>query len=643
MITETSEDQNINQALESYLIRYCTNTIAPYFSVLIEGPWGCGKTWFINNVREKLLEIHGKRCLYVSLYGVSTISDISDQFFQQLHPRLASKGVQRSWSIIKSMVKVSLKVDIDGDKDDDTLNLSLPELGEMAGPDGAVLIFDDFERCRIAPAEVLGYINQFVEHEGYRVVILANEEKIESPDVKFSKIKEKVIGRTFHVRPQVRAAVDSFIMELVDDDAINILKTRKNLIREVEQRGKHNNLRLVRQAVLDFADMWSCMPVQEKRLKENSAFLDRLVLDIFSLSMEYRAGTVTANDIVKSKDGGFLLSRIRFGTDDPTPEASEAETRLSLHKITDSWDLALSPDIYSSFFSNGRISANEAAEGIKFSRYFATNEQPLWRRLWYSRDLEDNEFALLAEEAHNKFLNLEYTEWGELFHVTGILLKLAKDQLINDSPTDILSAAKGVIDRIGAQGLIDFGDQRRVPRGYFDRESAFGYRFNSIEMSEFQEFSNHYETAQKKARHNAFFNWASTWMDELERDASVWASRIDTKGGGDAFYTDQPIFSYIEATDMANAILASQSAKINQISRSVHARYEHVGAQRTWQLEELVFWQTCLAIVKDRMSSRGSKTLSTFHLRETLIPTVEEFLVRLEQLQKKLAAVQTAN
>src|SRR5476649_2336656 len=138
MQTKIISNEKTNQTLEDYLIRYCTKNIPPYFSVLIEGPWGSGKTWFINSLREKLNNTHNKRCLYVSLYGAKQIADITDQFFQQLHPRLASKGVQRSWSILKSMVKVSLRMDLDFDKDKDTLNLSLPELGEMASPEGSI-------------------------------------------------------------------------------------------------------------------------------------------------------------------------------------------------------------------------------------------------------------------------------------------------------------------------------------------------------------------------------------------------------------------------------------------------------------------------------------------------------------------------
>ena len=56
--------------------------------------------------------------------------------------------------------------------------------------------------------DILGYINQFVEHDGYRVIVLANEEaKTLGRDSGFAAIKEKVIGRTFQIRPNASAEI----------------------------------------------------------------------------------------------------------------------------------------------------------------------------------------------------------------------------------------------------------------------------------------------------------------------------------------------------------------------------------------------------------------------------------------------------
>lgn len=143
---------------------------------MLKGPWGSGKTWFINMYQENL-RARGKRPLYVSLFGVSKPSDISDQFFAQVHPMLGNAKVQKSWALAKSLLKGTIKLDLDGDgKDDATLQIAIPELEKWASTEGAILIFDDLERCGMPIEDTLGFINQFVEHYGYRVLILANEE-----------------------------------------------------------------------------------------------------------------------------------------------------------------------------------------------------------------------------------------------------------------------------------------------------------------------------------------------------------------------------------------------------------------------------------------------------------------------------------
>ena len=160
---------NSNDVLEKYLTRYCTASAAPQYAVMLNGPWGSGKTWFIDAFCKKLKAHSNISSLYVSLYGVKSPADISIQFYQQLHPKLSSPAIQKTWSLVKSVVKATVKIDVDAASSE--LELSLPELERRASPQGAVLIFDDFERALMEPVELLGYINQFVEHDGYRCLL----------------------------------------------------------------------------------------------------------------------------------------------------------------------------------------------------------------------------------------------------------------------------------------------------------------------------------------------------------------------------------------------------------------------------------------------------------------------------------------
>ncbi len=176
-----NETRSVNSHIEDYLDYYCGLSHSPGFALLLKGEWGCGKTWFINKYLKKLKQ-KKQKSLYVSLYGMTSFSEIEDAFFQQLHPVLSSKGMAVTGKILKGVLKGTLKIDLDGDKKDDgSVTLGIPDINlpdYLKNTDKSILVFDDLERCQIGIGNLLGYINSFVEHQGLKVILVANEEKL---------------------------------------------------------------------------------------------------------------------------------------------------------------------------------------------------------------------------------------------------------------------------------------------------------------------------------------------------------------------------------------------------------------------------------------------------------------------------------
>jgi tRNA A37 threonylcarbamoyladenosine biosynthesis protein TsaE len=44
---------NSNQHIEDYLKYYLSSKFNPEFAILLQGEWGCGKTWFIKEFMKK--------------------------------------------------------------------------------------------------------------------------------------------------------------------------------------------------------------------------------------------------------------------------------------------------------------------------------------------------------------------------------------------------------------------------------------------------------------------------------------------------------------------------------------------------------------------------------------------------------------
>lgn len=48
-----------------------------------------------------------------------------------------------------------------------------------------IIFFDDLERCMISITELLGYINELVEHKNVKTLLIANEDKIREIEASF--------------------------------------------------------------------------------------------------------------------------------------------------------------------------------------------------------------------------------------------------------------------------------------------------------------------------------------------------------------------------------------------------------------------------------------------------------------------------
>lgn len=174
------------------LINYIDEELYNY-AVMIDGEWGCGKTYFIRENLQDKLEKHEKereekdrenkarRVVYVSLYGVKSLEEVSKQMLMEsyLAKTGKAKGILKKSAeaagtmlpIIFDIIKPAVGVEMDSE------NIS-KAIGGFLSVKDSILIFDDLERCDCPVNEVLGYINTFVEHDGMKVIIVANQKEI---------------------------------------------------------------------------------------------------------------------------------------------------------------------------------------------------------------------------------------------------------------------------------------------------------------------------------------------------------------------------------------------------------------------------------------------------------------------------------
>ena len=146
-------------------------------AILMTGVWGSGKSYFIRKTLKDYFEdkVRDKQCLIVSLYGLKSINDINQRIcvekYIQKHNILKTEsgkkvkvGIKTIWQGIFPQIKLS----------DNDLN----DLFESVDLSDTLVVFDDFERTSINFDEIMGYINNLVENENVKVLIVANEKDI---------------------------------------------------------------------------------------------------------------------------------------------------------------------------------------------------------------------------------------------------------------------------------------------------------------------------------------------------------------------------------------------------------------------------------------------------------------------------------
>jgi len=217
-------------------------------AIMINGEWGSGKTYFWNNkVRSKIesTEINGRRyrTIYMSLYGISNLDDISKKIFMEMNPNI-NKSIKkildsRNMSSIPEYVKTGLDMANSFGIMQANEKVDFSKFFDM---DDKVLCFDDLERANVDVIDVLGYINNFVEHDHIKTIIICNEKEL-SKKLKSTNVEMKTFIATYilshegKIRPETpdnEAEVAAAI-----SDANEELEQNKPMVELIEDTIEH--------------------------------------------------------------------------------------------------------------------------------------------------------------------------------------------------------------------------------------------------------------------------------------------------------------------------------------------------------------------------------------------------------------------
>ena len=321
------------------------------YAIMINGEWGSGKTYFWNNkIRKKIetMQLNGKRytTIYMSLYGISNLEEISKKIFIET-TQLMDKNLRKFMDAngqtnIPEYAKTGLDmanffgVTQNGDKID---------YADFFSTDDKVLCFDDLERANVDVIDILGYINNFVEHDHIKTIIICNEKelstklkssnlemktfiatylldkqnelnKTDKPMVEkiqdkiehvfdkandYARIKEKLIGETFEYAPKFDYIINGILMRYENEpDLIRFLRENTRLIINTFERSGTRNLRILKHALNDFKKVFDM--VNKSYPNTSHRVMQTMLIFTIAISFEIKAGKVTKNKFMNIKD-----------------------------------------------------------------------------------------------------------------------------------------------------------------------------------------------------------------------------------------------------------------------------------------------------------------------------------------------------
>jgi hypothetical protein len=411
------------------------------YAILLNGEWGCGKTYFVkNNILSGI-----KDSVYVSLYGVINTSDINKKILYSIMNkkmkmnkkikkggRIICSGYRSFSSAISNIFKIPLP---------DAKSLGVTELmSNFIDVSKSLIIFDDLERVNISINEVLGFINDYVEHKNVKCIIVANEKEIEKLNIdnnyelkiiscldnnieygekkkvdswqnddtnnktkiediknrvnktyntenKYKLIKEKLIGKTIDYVPNMEKIIDNLLEKHVENKKYyEYLKSQKNLLVETLKKDNCHNIRTVIFLLNEYESIFNQIKKQKYAEKE-IRILELTFINAINMSVLLKNGVE-----IKQKLNGAKYSGV-------TPF-----TGNGLQKMTDYFTAF---DFISDYLSSSSLNLNQMENTLK--QYITVeienalpNDDPYFNLEAYW-ELEDGEIKEYLEKMIQNF------------------------------------------------------------------------------------------------------------------------------------------------------------------------------------------------------------------------------------------------
>ncbi|MBR6123284.1 hypothetical protein IKQ19_06770 [Candidatus Saccharibacteria bacterium] len=334
---------NSNKHIKEFLNNYLNEEQSPDYAVLITGCWGSGKTYFIRQylggdrkeIKDWLTDCVKYTVVYVSLFGLKNRDEIDKKIQEVFRPKLGLRKLfchPNAVSLVGNLAVVAVGAKIGtaaiaagapaasvvlpaaiatGRAVGESLKFFSDDFLKKIRIDKKnykklVVVFDDVERADMPLPELLGYLNDYVEHLHVPCILLADKDRWEEAQKcqedkstlhHLSSTKEKVIGKEFQIQTTFDDVWNCWFNEehhVLGNDAYNFLKDYRGIVANVFDASGVPNFRSLKHSLIDFQRF--IKNISKENLEKRKCN-ELLVADFFVHQYAYYLGLLKPNKI----------------------------------------------------------------------------------------------------------------------------------------------------------------------------------------------------------------------------------------------------------------------------------------------------------------------------------------------------------
>lgn len=544
--------------LEEYLGHYLTLE-NPGYAVLVTGEWGSGKTYQVKRL------IPEAEMYYVSLFGVQTVEQLHAEIFAAASPKLAAAAnvVEKASSTTASVGGLFALAGA-------TPSVFNAVFRRDIKPD-RTLIFDDMERSNLRLKDVLGVINSYVEQHGFRVIVIAHDEKMTA---NFRKMKEKIFGQTVRIELQIEDAFETFLSKIKQKRVKRLVVDHRNSILAVFQSSEVKSLRILRHVIEDLERLAATL--LDEHLNNAEAMAELVPLFV-AFDIETRFSRIDRKALQNRQRVSMDYRMRAAGNTDNLPEKPPIVLADGRYLSIEMTDLLLSDDVLISMFTEGCYPVEDIRQSLDNSVYFLKpkNVAP-WRVVINFDELEDEIVLDALVRMEQQIKERSATTSGEILHIFSLKLMMAEYGIQEETMDEVVEQAIFYLD--------DLRDEDKLPpretdwrwMDPFDQSfEGHGYWVTEAAKPHFKKIWDHLIAARELAFEDQFSEILETLMEMVRSDSKKFFEQVSSTNNGANPYALIPLLHHIPAEQFVTDWLSSPNENWRNIYYAIDNRYTH--------------------------------------------------------------------